>query len=64
MKLGSLNWSNPQGTGQAKLSADFLEQNWVVQADSLKDWICDLQKYYTQLLVTHKEITQVNSEPL
>ena len=55
MKLASLSFTSA-GEGKVKLSREFLEANWVVQADSLQDWIVDLQDLYNQLLTTHEPI--------
>lgn len=59
MQLGTLKFSENSGEGSIYLSKDWLGADWVTQADSLQDWIVDLQDLYTQLLETHEPIREL-----
>ena len=56
MKLATLKFNENSGEGSVRLSTAFLKSDWVVQADSLRDWIVDLQDLYAQLLEKYQPI--------
>lgn len=42
-----LKWNGEEG--DVKFPNGFDEQNWVLKADALKDWICELTDKYNSL---------------
>jgi len=49
-QYAKLSFSNESGEGKVAFMNDFKEQDWVVQADALVDWIHFLKKEYEALL--------------
>ena len=49
MKKPTFRWNWNDGFGSVHFSKEFDEQDWVLKADALKDWIVDLQDKYNSL---------------
>ena len=52
-QYAKLSFSNESGEGKVAFMNDFKEQDWIVQADALVDWIYFLKKEYEALLQNH-----------
>ena len=52
-QYAKLSFNSESGEGKVVFMNDFKEQDWVVQADALADWIYFLQKEYEVLLEHH-----------
>ena len=58
MQLGTLKFSGEQRREASSIKG-LAWCGLVTQADSLQDWIVDLQDLYTQLLETHEPIREL-----
>ena len=52
----TLHWSNNEGEGCVKFPKGFDDQDWVLKADALKDWIADLTDKYNSLLTKPEDM--------
>jgi hypothetical protein len=50
MNMGKLEWNREEGEGIVLFTPKFMTEDWIVQLDSLVDWIRILQDTYDQML--------------
>jgi hypothetical protein len=55
----TLKWDWNAGEGSVKFSKAFDEQNWVLKADALQDWIVDLTDKYNSLMTVPDVIQHI-----
>lgn len=48
--MGTLVWDSEIGEGKVFFPSEFLESDWIVQADAIVDWIASLQSTYDKML--------------
>jgi hypothetical protein len=48
--MGKLEWNREEGEGIVLFTPKFMTEDWIVQLDSLVDWIRILQDTYDQML--------------
>lgn len=52
VQYARLKFDHDMGEGEIVFMNGFEQENWVLKADALKDWISDLERMYHNLL-TH-----------
>jgi hypothetical protein len=56
------SWKNEEGS--VSFPDGFDEQDWILKADALKDWICDLTDKYNSLMTKGYEVDEHGMGPL
>lgn len=49
MKILSVSWSPEQDITKLKFTAEFLDSDWIVRADVIKDLLYNIEKIYKKI---------------
>lgn len=50
MKVLSVSWSPDRDITKLKFTVEFLDSDWIVRADVIKDLLYEIEKIYSEIL--------------